>query len=287
MGRKRTKNMTNKQDKQPVKTQTGLIEEQMETLNYRALMIFSTIGVACAIFCLLFFFNSDVRGKIVAAKTTPVVTAQSNTPNTAEVPVVSDSTDIASVLNDPNVSREAVIAHIGQMSDEGFEKFIKTATQKTDGTETSGTTDSLNELLSQNEQSKSAIISYLNELDKAEFDALIGAVVTAIHLDSKTPNSNLDSQLQKTLEDAYAEAERLYPGQIDGSKRLKLVEDLNATGYMYYVAEEGDTLIKLSNAFHVSLGQLVELNGIHDADVIPAGMVLLFPSDTEQPDIRK
>lgn len=296
MSRHKFKRTSKKQDNQPVKQESGLIEEQMENLNYRALMIFSTVGAACAILGLLFFFNSDVGSKIITAKTTPVVAAQSSTPNQPGVLGASEgsgSTDLVAVLNDPEVSREVLVAHLTHMSDEEFQRFIDTVTIQTAGTNVSGANDALIELL-QDERSKSAIITYLNELDKAEFDALIRAILTAVGADSEQETDSMflnteDPQetLQKTLEDAYAEAVRMYPGQIDGSKRLKLIDDLNATSYMYYVAEEGDTLIKLSHAFHVPLGQLVELNGIHDADVIPAGMVLLFPSDTVQPDIRK
>lgn len=298
MSRHKLKRTSKKQENQPVKQESGLIEEQMENLNYRALMIFSTVGVACAILGLLFFFNSDVSNKIIAAKATPAVAAQPNSPKQSDVLGTSDgtgSTDLVSVLNDPEVSREVLVAHLTHMSDEDFEKFIESVTIEAKGTDVS---DALNGLLSQDEQSKSAIITYLNKLDEAEFDALIRAILTAVGADAdqqteQQTNSMFieveeeEEPLQESLEDAYAEAERLYPGQIDGSKRLKLIEDLNATSYMYYVAEEGDTLIKLSHAFHVPLGQLVELNGIHDADVIPAGMILLFPSDTEQPDIRK
>lgn len=71
--------------------------------------------------------------------------------------------------------------------------------------------------------------------------------------------------------------------KIEASKRLRLVQDLNSDNITYYVAEDGDTLLALSKAFGVSLGQLLELNGLKDADVIRAGEILLFPEGTEQP----
>lgn len=293
MSRKRSDKTNKKQANKPVKQQTGIIEEQMDNLNYRALIIFSMVGVACAILCLMLFFSSDIRGKIIAAKATPVVAAHSSTLNNPDVLSSSDatgSTDLVSVLNDPEVSREVLVAHLTHMSDDDFKSFIETVTIKTEGSNVSDANDALDELFFQEEPSKSDIITHLNEMDEAEFDMLIDAVIIAVRPELKQQiqaTNRTEIPLQESLEDAYAEAERLYPGQIDGSKRLKLVQELNATSYMYYVAEEGDTLTKLSHAFNVPLGQLVELNGIHDADVIPAGMILLFPSDTEQPEIRK
>lgn len=87
-----------------------------------------------------------------------------------------------------------------------------------------------------------------------------------------------------SLADAYAEAERRFPGDVNAAKRLKLVSDLGSGAYWYYVAERGDTLIALSRSFGVSLGQLVELNGIRDADKLPAGMVILLPDGVTVPE---
>ncbi|MCR6108587.1 LysM peptidoglycan-binding domain-containing protein [Salipaludibacillus agaradhaerens] len=137
--------------------------------------------------------------------------------------------------------------------------------------------------LSDPDRGEEDIVTHLIDMSDEEFDDFINTLIEASRPERSSDISAKDESFHMTLEDAYTEAEKLYPGQIDGSKRLKLVEDLNATGYMYYVAEEGDTLIELSRAFSTPLGQLIELNGIHDADVIPAGMILLFPSDTPQP----
>lgn len=90
-----------------------------------------------------------------------------------------------------------------------------------------------------------------------------------------------------TLAEAYAEAERRYPDKVDASKRLKLVADLGSGAYWYYVAEQGDTLIGLSEAFNVPLGQLVELNGMRDADRLPAGMIILLPDEAFVPADRQ
>lgn len=90
-----------------------------------------------------------------------------------------------------------------------------------------------------------------------------------------------------TLAEAYAEAERRYPDKVDASKRLKLVSDLGSGAYWYYVAEQGDTLIGLSEAFNVPLGQLVELNGMRDADRLPAGMIILLPDEAFVPADRQ
>ncbi|MCC2248937.1 LysM peptidoglycan-binding domain-containing protein [Virgibacillus sp. AGTR] len=293
MARKKT-NGTSKRQNKPVRQKSGLIKEQIEDFNHRMLAIFCIAGVIGTLLFLAFFFSSDIRNKIIAAKTTSVYATHSSTSDHTNLSGVSDSTlDFTSVLNDPDVSREDAVDYLSRMSDEDFQTFINTFTEKTEqrDIETSGLTSELHDLLLQSEHKKLDIIAYLKQMDAVEFNTLVNTFLTTVRPNSKQQSSVMsdktESSLQGSLEDAYAEAERLYPGQINGSTRLKLVEDLNATDYMYYVAEEGDTLIKLSRAFNVSLGQLVELNGIHDADFIPAGMILLFPSDTEQPDISE
>lgn len=273
-------NRSNKKPKRPESREPGLVEEQADALGHRILSISCIAAVIGSLLLLAFFFSSDVRGNIMAAKATHVYAATSKVASAEEKSVP----DLDSVLNDPDTSREDVAALLKRMSDEDFRAFIERITERAEAgeakTATSGT-EGLQESLTEGElTSKSDILTHLNQMDEAEFTVFMKAVVATIQQDSS------DDSLQVTLDEAYSKAEELYPGQIDGSKRLKLVKDLNATDYRYYVAEEGDTLIKLSRSFQVPLGQLIELNGIHDADVIPAGMILLFPSDTEQPDLE-
>lgn len=130
---------------------------------------------------------------------------------------------------------------------------------------------------------RATALEYLSQFDDDAIDELLDrllstSIVDANSIDESAVSDELtDASSQDLLENAYAEAESQYPGQINGSMRLHLIDELNAQGYSYYVAEEGDTLIALSHAFNVSLGQLVEVNGIHDADIIPAGMIILIP----------
>jgi len=270
-------NRSNKKPKQPESGEPGLIEEQADALGHRILSISCVIAVIGSLLLLVIFFSSDVRGNIMAAKATHVYAETSKVASVIEHSVP----DLDSVLRDPDTSREDVAALLSRMSEEEFLAFIERITERVEADETKiATTEAEGsfESFTQGElTSKSDILAHLNQLNETDFMVFMKAVVATIQQDSS------DAPLQSALDEAYAKAEMLYPGQIDGSKRLKLVEDLNAYDYLYYVAEEGDTLIKLSRSFHVPLGQLIELNGIHDADVIPAGMILLFPSDTEQP----
>lgn len=284
MGRKRT-DKPKKKERNVAEQETRSVEEQSENLGYRMATLLSVGAGIAALLLLVFFFSSDIRGNIVASKVKHAyAAAQSSAPaNSAD----SASGDLVSTLSDPEVSRADAVASLEQMSEEDFQDFVDLVTKKVDG-ENAGDTDTtmnaLSDLLNQDDAiKKSDVIAFFEEMDATAFDT----IMTALVMDAKKEsNAQSKGSLQETLEDAYAEAEAKYPGQIDGSKRLKLVNDVNAIDYKYYVAEQGDTLIALSNAFEVPLGQLVELNGIHDADVIPAGMILLFPLDTEQPNIK-
>lgn len=258
----------------PAKEGDELMEKQVVAMGDRWLSVACIAAGVVSLLLLVFFFTSDTRDKIIAAKTSPVYAAQSNHVDSAKT----EETDIEGLLDDPNVSRDVIIATMLRMSDADFDAFVEKITAKTDTSKThkadaEQTADVLQSLL-QKGSDKSDVIAFLKGLDEEGYQELIGALTIV------SESGTADGFFRKELEDAYAEAERLYPGQVDGSKRLKLIDELNATDYMYYVAEEGDTLIKLSRAFGVPLGQLIELNGIHDADVIPAGMILLFPSDT-------
>lgn len=289
MGRKRTNkvNKTSKKQKVPVKQGTGFIEEQMEAFGHRMLSIFCGVAIAGSFLFLVFFFSSDMRDNIIGAKTSQIHAAQSSQSVKSDVAGVSVS-DLVDALNNSAVNRDEIILQLNRMSDEEFRAFVDKVTKQSESKENAEQPSqdkvaSLYERLIQGEQTgKSDMIDQLNNMSEAEFNAFIDRILTAIQ-ESSGASTEVEKAPRGTLEEAYAEAERRYQGQIDGSKRLKRVQELNATSYTYYVAEEGDTLIQLSRAFDVPLGQLVELNGIHDADEIPAGMILLFPFDTEQP----
>ncbi|MGX1195818.1 LysM peptidoglycan-binding domain-containing protein [Metabacillus sp. SLBN-84] len=245
------------------KQEAGSIEEQVESLSNRMLAICCMAAAVGSLLFLAFFFSSDMRGNIIAAKAASI-----RAERTADVSVKQEVPDLAAALRDPNMSREDALRSLKQMSDAEFKLFVEKITGKNSSLESAPEAPA-----------KVDVVDQIKSMDEAEFDAFIDALSQAAGQQAKEKKTSL----RMTLEEAYAEAERLYPGQIDGSKRLKLIEDLNSKDFMYYVAEEGDTLIQLSRTFGVPLGQLVELNGIHDADRIPAGMILLFPSDTEQP----
>lgn len=122
---------------------------------------------------------------------------------------------------------------------------------------------------------KKTLTKHLTQMKPEAFLALVASVDRVI--------SETKSGEKGSLEQAYLKAEQKFGSRIDASKRLTLVDELNAVDYKYYVAEKGDTLLYLSQAFGVPLGQLMELNGIGDADKINAGMILLFPLETKQP----
>lgn len=217
---------------------------------------FISIGaIVIVVLGLGYFFMSDIRDNLVArASISHPSQIQSITPVAKDDDVSSnDSKEMEFSVTDMdgvtvNVDRKEMQKYLDNMSDEEFKAFFTT--------------------LLRHSMTESNRLAKPTDADKD------GVVV-----------SDTDKPLYETLEEAYAEAERRYPNQIDGSKRLKLIRDLNAKDFKYYVAENGDTLLALSQAFQVPLGELVELNGIHDADKIPAGMILLFPLDTKQPDL--
>lgn len=285
-----------KQAKQ-VEPNAGVVEEQVDSTGSRVTVVVSVASIVGAALLLAFFFMSDISDKIIAAKNQPVYA--SDLDKSASKSDTSDTFHIA-ILSDDNVSKDAVIDYVKSMSDDTFHQFIQAITG--DVKQTDADTDVLQDIPT----TKAAMITYLKSMSEAEFDKFIASIVKVVSPEQLANLQDMatdtdqeqgdkadkkvtekDKALNTTLKEAYAEAEKRFPGQIDGSKRLKLVQDLNAIDYKYYVAEQGDTLIELSNAFNVSLGQLVELNGIHDADEIPAGMIILFPLETEQPDLTK
>lgn len=211
-----------------------------------------------------------------------------------------DKVNIAVKLSD--INKKDVIKYVNRMKKADFKQFLTTITDhmSADDLKDSDAATDLYLLISEGKiKKKSHFTEYIKKMKNDDLDIFLAAAFTSLPADdasrfvsgaSISPKGekgvNPKDRTSTSIEDAYEKAEALYPDKIDKSKRLKLIADLNATEYMYYVAEEGDTLIKLSRAFRVPLGQLVELNGIHDADKIKAGAIILFPSDTKQPKIK-
>lgn len=244
---------------------------RMDELGNRMIKTVSLATIGLTVVLLGYFFVSDIREKIVLAKTqfAPVVQAASESTDTSTDTSGEPTNGQFSITTVPGVvvhiDRAEMEKHLAEMDDAEFEQFVESLLKA------SGSRDLQAVIDKQKSQGD------LDRVDgKPSDESIIGEDDKPIASDN----------IGKTLEEAYAEAEQLFPNQIDGSKRLKLIQDLNAGDYMYYVAEDGDTLLALSKAFGVPLGQLVELNGIHDADKIPAGMIILFPTGTEQPPLE-
>lgn len=216
-------------------------------------------GIAATVICSVIFFQSDIPAKIIAAQQTHVFQPQTV--------LASGPDDAASSATDS-----------GGSSTEGVETPMDTLTdsKSADGEsrDVSVTIDTGTIVDAE------ALAAELDKMSEVHFTALAESIDMMIASDP----ARVNLPERKSLAEAYAEAESKYPGQIDGSKRLKLVDELNAIDYTYYVAESGDTLLELSRTFAVPLGQLVEINGIHEADEIDAGAILLFPSETVQPE---
>ena len=284
-----------------------VVDEQVDRVSHQTMVFISVGAIVGVILFLAFFFSSDISQNIAKAKSQAARVSQTNTSQDSVSTPQTDSESTNSfhiaVLGE-RTTKEDVIAYIDSLSYEDFTSLIETITtnvEMDDVRDSKKSSELLTLLIQGKLTAKSDVLSYVKSMSDDDFNAFMNALVKAasseqldslyqgIHKSDVSQDDNQEAstedRLQTSLEDAYAEAEALYPGQIDGSKRLKLIEDLNATDYIYYVAEQGDTLIKLSNAFDVSLGQLVELNGIHDADKVDAGEILLFPSDTVQPEL--
>lgn len=63
------------------------------------------------------------------------------------------------------------------------------------------------------------------------------------------------------------------------SMRLRLEPDRDGGDIYYYVVEPGDSLAKISEAFGVPVGQLMEDNHIEDGNLIFVGEVIFMPTD--------
>ena len=128
------------------------------------------------------------------------------------------------------------------------------------------------------------LIEYLDELSDKEFEVFIQTMADIIHEHTNGSDKSLSTTTSSetyidlvTLQEAYERAEEKYPNQIDASKRISLINELNAIDYDYYVVEHGDTLGELSKALEIPMGQFIEINGIQDADRIRIGEILLVP----------
>lgn len=246
--------------------------KRADELHLKAIKVTCIAAIAGVVIFLGVFFGSDIRNRVIRAKAmTAAQNVSQNHTNAADVKAraARDSVDTKDTQaqdrsdandSDSNDSKSVASADDSSKKDDTSDVF----TVK----KSSGVTVKIN---------KQEMEKYLENMSDKQFEAFLDSF-------SKVSDSNAASDKAETLKEAYAEAEKLFPGQIDGSKRLKLVQELNAVDYLYYVAEDGDTLLKISKAFGIPLGQLVEINGIHDADKIKAGEIILLPSDTKQPD---
>lgn len=125
------------------------------------------------------------------------------------------------------------------------------------------------------------IKNIINKIDK---DDLLDYIESKNESEGETEKPEEKEPEEKSLEEAYKEAEDLFPEKVTASKRLKTISDIKAVDYVYYIVEKGDTLSKLSAYFEIPIGQLIEINGIKNPNLIRTGQILIFPSETKQPD---
>lgn len=235
---------------------------------------FGVAGIAASLICLVVFFQSDIPTKIVAAKSAHAAEMQAQADKQLELTTSGGDEQTVGSLPVVEPSEETVsdVSHASSGADGADGSDGRNGQDGADG---SAIIIAPGAVISSED-----LAGYLQEMTADDFTALAESVDMLIASDPTIVNL----PGRKSLAEAYAEAESKYPGQIDGTKRLKLVDELNAIDYTYYVAESGDTLLALSNTFEIPLGQLVEINGIHEADEIDAGAILLFPSETVQPE---
>ncbi|OMF76692.1 LysM peptidoglycan-binding domain-containing protein [Paenibacillus glucanolyticus] len=211
---------------------------------------FATIASVALFFVL--FFSMDVPGKIIKASSPrPVDSASFGPSNEQSDAVNSMSSPHVVVLQGADMTKDDLLNHLGELSSDDVQLILETIQTQQPG-----------KIQSQAESPSSGTAA--------------SPSVDPVSSSNAEPGSALDAAVGEKSTSS---------GKLEGSKRLRLVQDLNSKEYKYYVAEDGDTLLLLSKAFGVSLGQLLELNGLHDADVIRAGEILLFPGDTKQPDL--
>lgn len=225
--------------------------------------IVSVVTIACVGLFFVLFFTTDLPGKILsasAAQPETAVTSVSSDPQLDPEEETTTSSPRIVVIPGANMTKEYLLTYVGDLPDDEAEMILKSFQTRSEDVKDSQIAESPS---SSTEGSASATAS-----------------------PSVDPVAPSASEKPSPV-DVAIEADHKSASQINGSKRLKLVQDLNSTDYLYYVAEDGDTLLDLSKAFGVSLGQLLEVNGLNDADVIRAGQILLFPGDTKQPDLSE
>lgn len=279
---------------------TDIWAVRMDTLGFKFAVGVSALAIVGLIAFFVFFFSSDARHVIAKSSIDRAYAKVQRQGCNGSTVCLDSSSDESTASKDKNyhvailsdkVDKTEFIAYLSDMSDDDVIGLIdKVASNVSLGdTKIIGQTRKFFKALYLDEIStKAEIIDYLSDFKSLDFEFFIYEVVKALNPEQlprldKRVVSDTDDKLKWTIEQAYEEAERLYPGKVNVSKRLRLIADLNSSDYLYYVAERGDTLLKLSEAFQVSLGQLVELNGIQDADKIRAGEILLFPVSAKQP----
>lgn len=235
-----------------------------------------------------FFFMSDIPENIQSyalSKNQSPVTAPASTSKDIHATVTLDEPSTERVekaftrlLKQKNVTKEDVVAYLNGLPNDEFERVQKYVSERVDIYRVRAYDDVssyLIQLVSGGLSSREDVLKGLDAIDDTVFkDALIvyqkGGTKKSVHVKTKKTST--------TLEEAYREAERRYPGQVDGSKRLRLIKERNEGSYYYYVVEPRDTLLELSHTFDVPLGQLLDVNGIQNADMIHSGMILLLPT---------
>lgn len=216
-------------------------------------------GVTIAFVGLFFvlFFATDLPGKILSASAAQQTTAVTSVSSDQQPDTEEDTTSSPRVVVIPgaNMTKEDLLSYVGDLPDDEVEIILNSI------------------------QSRPKEVKDNQAAGSGPSSATEGST-------SATTSSNEDPVASiSSAVDSAVEAESKSTSHVNRSKRLKLVQDLNSTDHLYYVAEDGDTMLALSKAFGVSLGQLLELNGLDDVDVIRAGQILLFPADTKQPDL--
>lgn len=261
-------NLTKKSNKVVTpNTEEEFIQARADRDSYSASTAMSIGAIVMVIVGLVLFFMSDIPNKVISAKSTPVVAttevidddesdesdAESSQP---EVNYTAGDSYVIATLPGiiQSIDQDELLAQIEDMDEAEYDTFIA----------------SLAELLSSDNPEE-----VLRDMDP-EVSIYFNSGSNG---DASSTSSASESEAGSVV-DAYDVADELFGDAIDGSQRIKLIEELNAVDYKYYVAEDGDTLLELSQVFDIGLGQLVELNGMSDADELPAGMIIILPSET-------
>lgn len=278
-----------KQDVRPIPQVAAdqLLHRQMKVIS-----IATFLGSALV---LSLFFGMGVPGKIadaaasrytVQAAAAPLIqTPQQTSEPMQPSPAASDTKII--VLHRDEMTKGEVMGYLSKLpSDEAlalFREIVVIPSSTSPQSQSDAPLDTLRrDIVLGGSLTKDDLLDRLRLLSDAQFDELVGRPATSPVTSTPSPTP-LESASPLSLNEAYAVAESKYPGQVHSDRRLSLIAERHAMDYRFYVTEPGDTLLTLSRSFNVPLGQLVDLNGIADADLIHAGDVLLFPLDTKQP----